>query len=216
MIRVRALRVRAPNGSTRLHVPHLEFPAGTVTAILGPSGCGKSTLLRALGLLEDAEATEHMVNSVDALRTPALARRSVGFVPEHAMDVGDVSVVDHLGLHAALCGAPVGTVEGALELTDLEGVALRSTRALSPGERKRLALARVLLQDPAVLLLDEPCSTLDTPGRRDLRVLCAELAGLGRTVLLSARVASDLGGLGHRKVLLDRGGVVDQSARVCP
>jgi ABC-type multidrug transport system ATPase subunit len=136
----------------------------------------------------------------------------VGFVADRGNDVGSDSVVEHLGLHAAVCGAPRGTVEGLLELTDLEAVATRSVRRLSPGERKRLDLARVLLHDPAVLFLDEPFASLDASGRRDLQELCAELARLGRTVVVSARVASDLGDRWQGQVLLDRGRVADRSA----
>lgn len=164
---------------------NVEFNAATWTAILGPSGCGKSTLLRYLaGLLSDK------VDFRAAGFTPDLTElsRQVAYMAQQDLLLPWLSVIDNVCLASRLNGKNIDEVNrqkalSLLEQVGLEKKATAKPEELSGGQRQRVALARTLMQDKAVVLMDEPFSALDAVTRHKLQQLAATLLK-DKTVLL--------------------------------
>jgi len=169
---------------------------GRVTGLVGPNGSGKTTLMLMLASLLRPDAGRMSIGGVDPVADPAGARRLLGWMP------------DSLGAWPSLTAREVLVATGQLYdlarddararadqllgLVDLAALAGAPARVLSRGQKQRLALARALVHDPQVLLLDEPASGLDPQSRIALRELLRRLAAEGRTVLISSHVLSEL------------------------
>ncbi|HLG89087.1 MAG TPA: ABC transporter ATP-binding protein [Alphaproteobacteria bacterium] len=173
-----------------------DIQRGTVTALVGPNGAGKTTLLRCLAGLEQPIAGAIAIDSVDVLESPRLAHRKLGFLQDFFGIYDALSVERNLLYAAAAQG---------IESDRLMPVALRAARAvgledrlaklageLSRGLRQRLAIARSLIHDPALLLLDEPAAGLDPEARLELSRLIRSLAGSGVTLIVSSHILSEL------------------------
>jgi len=169
---------------------------GRVTGLVGPNGSGKTTLMLMLASLLRPDAGEIRIGGVDPISEPGGVRRLLGWMP------------DSLGAWPSLTAREVLVATGQLydlsrvdararadellDLVDLAALASSAARVLSRGQKQRLALARALVHDPRVLLLDEPASGLDPQARIALRVLLRRLAAEGRTILISSHVLSEL------------------------
>ena len=218
-IEVRGLRKAF--GDTRvLRDVSLRVEPGTVLALLGPSGCGKTTLLRAIAGLEGLDHGEVLV--ADRLLARALAGSPrVDVEPEHRR-VGMVfqdwalfphrSVAGNVGYGLTRAERRSGRVEEALEMVGLAGLGQRSPGTLSGGQQQRVALARALAPRPAVLLLDEPFSNLDTALRVDIRAEVHRLlAELDITTVFVTHDQEEAFVLGD-EVAVMRAGVIEQRA----
>ncbi|HWD46751.1 MAG TPA: ABC transporter ATP-binding protein [Actinomycetota bacterium] len=180
----------------------LVVEAGEAVSVMGPSGCGKSTLLHLLGGLERPDAGELYLGGAraDGLSETGWAvfrRRNVGFVFQAFHLVDELTAVENVELPALLVGAARRAARHrAMELLDRLGVAERAGRLpdhLSGGERQRVAVARALINQPLVVLADEPTGNLDSRATGDILRLFGELAQAGQALLLvthDARVAS--------------------------
>ena len=206
-------------GSTRpaLDGVSLEVEAGMVTAIMGPSGCGKSTLLNLIGGLDRPTAGEIEVGGVrvDGLSESAAARfrrTNVGFVFQFFQLLDDLSVRDNVVVAAALAGATRSAAGArADELLGQLGLGDRSRRfpgTLSGGERQRLAIARAVVNRPAVILADEPTGALDSRNGEAVLALLDDLNRHGLTVLLVTHDERLATGRADRIVRLIDGAVV--------
>lgn len=187
---------RAFGGVTAVADVTFSAEPGRVTGLVGPNGSGKTTLLLMLASLLRPDHGEMRIAGVDPVTDPAGARRLLGWMP------------DSLGAWPSLTAREVLVATGQLydltrteareradrllELVDLAPLAGSAARVLSRGQKQRLALARALVHDPRVLLLDEPASGLDPQARIALRVLLRRLADEGRTILISSHVLSEL------------------------
>ena len=174
----------------------LEAREGAVTGLVGPNGSGKTTLMLMLASLLAPDAGDLRIGGVDPVAHPAAARALLGWMP------------DALGAWPALTSRETIAVTGELygmtrtrararagELLaelGLDALADAPARVLSRGQKQKLGLARALVHDPGILLLDEPASGLDPQARIDLRVLLRRFAAEGRTVLISSHVLSEL------------------------
>lgn len=163
----------------------LTVDRGEVVGLAGPTGAGKSLLLRVASTL--VVPVEGAVSLDDLPRDAhASQRRHIGYVsPTHGCPEG-LTARAYLGASAALHGRGDDDVESALELTDLLDRADARGRGLSYGERRRLELARALLHDPSLLLLDDPALGLDGPARDDLADFLVTLGSLGKAVLVAS------------------------------
>jgi heme exporter protein A len=142
----------------------IDVPAGSSLALFGPNGAGKSTLLRIVaGLLRPLRG-EATIDGAPVEATEPEVRRRVGYLGHRPLVWSGLSSRENLRLYAELYGAPPAAVDGALERVGLEERADDPARALSQGMRQRLALARALLHDPDLLVLDEPHASLDADG----------------------------------------------------
>jgi ABC-2 type transport system ATP-binding protein len=180
---------------------------GEVVALLGPNGSGKSTLMRCLIGFFSPTAGRVRIGGVDVAQRPVVARRQIGYLPEHVMLYPELTVRRYLHFVAGvkgLTGAPrraaVDEVVGQCALAD---VVDRQTGKLSKGYRQRVGLAQALLGDPEVLVLDEPTVGLDPVQTVELRDLVRGLRG--RTVLLSTHILSEAATLCSRVAILKQG-----------
>ncbi|KTR97190.1 ABC transporter ATP-binding protein [Microbacterium testaceum] len=169
---------------------------GRVTGLVGPNGSGKTTLMLMLASLLQPDAGEMRIGGVDPIADPTGARRLLGWMPDSLGAWPSLTAREVLVATAQLYDIPRtaarARADELLELVDLAPLATSAARVLSRGQKQRLALARALVHDPKVLLLDEPASGLDPQARIALRVLLRRLAGEGRTILISSHVLSEL------------------------
>lgn len=210
-IEVRDLR-RAFGAVRALDGVDLVARAGAVTALVGPNGSGKTTLLLVLAGLLVPDTGEVRVAGADPVTESATARARTGWMPDAFGTWDSLTAREVLTTFAhAYRVAPAvvpGRVDELLATVHLSEYADRPAAVLSRGQKQRLGLARALVHDPQVLLLDEPASGLDPRSRVDLRVLLRRLADEGRTVLVSSHVLSELEEMADDAVFLSRGRTV--------
>jgi ABC-2 type transport system ATP-binding protein len=199
-IAVRDLLVRR-GGVEVLHRIGLEVPAGTVTGLLGPSGCGKSTLMRAIvGVQIVASGTVTVLGEPAGSRS---LRARVGYVTQAPSVYGDLSVRENLRYFAAVLGTPPERVDAVMATVDMDAFAGRVVGSLSGGQRARVSLATALLNEPPLLVLDEPTVGLDPLLRRDLWETFAGLAEAGTTLLVSSHVMDEADRCSHLLLMRD-------------
>ncbi len=189
-----------------------EVPEGAIFGFIGPNGAGKTTTLRMIATLLEPDDGRVLVDGIDVVEQPADVRRVLGFMPDGFGVYERVTVREYLEFFAAAHGLPLESraraVGAVMELTDLGGLADRLVRELSKGMKQRLAIARMLLHDPKVLVLDEPANGLDPRARIEMRELIEELARLGKTVLLSSHILTELSDLCTSVAILEKGRLV--------
>jgi ABC-2 type transport system ATP-binding protein len=173
-----------------------HVPRGSVYGFIGPNGAGKTTTIRVLStLLAPTFGTARLAGH-DVVADPEAVRRVMGYMPDNAGVYERFTAREYLEFFASAQGVPsaqrASRVAWVVELTDLGSLLRTDVRVLSKGQRQRLLLARTLLHDPEVLILDEPASDLDPRARIELRTLLATLARLGKTVLLSSHILTEL------------------------
>jgi len=190
----------------------LELNPGDVFGYIGPNGAGKSTTMKILaGLLEPTSGTAQVLGKHVASNGD-FVRRNIGYMPDTFGVYEDLKVTEYLEFFAAAYSIPrkqrrkvVGDV---LELTDLNYKRDALVDSLSRGMQQRLGLARVLVHDPPILLLDEPASGLDPRARIEIRELLKELQRLGKTILVSSHILSELGEFCNKLGIIERGKLI--------
>jgi ABC-type multidrug transport system ATPase subunit len=192
-------------------VEHIDFhaPAGQVTALIGPNGAGKTTLLLILASLLAPDTGSVRIFGVDPSADAAAARLNIGWMPDTLGVWESLTAREILSLMGRFYRMPrnrlAARVSELLELVHLGDLADKPARVLSRGQQQRLSLARALIHDPGVLLLDEPASGLDPGARIDLRNLLRELAAQGKAVVVSSHVLSELDEMADGAVFVNRG-----------
>ena len=194
----------------------LDVPRGSVFGLIGPNGAGKTTTFSILASLLTPTSGEVEVGGIDPVRNPRGVRRIVGYMPD-VMGVYDgLRVAEYLEFFAAAYQLPrsqwPALVDGLLELVDLSDKRDAMVDSLSRGMKQRLSLARALVHDPEILILDEPASGLDPRARIDLRGLLGELAAMGKTVIISSHILAELEEMCSHVAILDGGRVLAQGS----
>ncbi|WP_243230602.1 ABC transporter ATP-binding protein [Microbacterium sp. CIAB417] len=196
-------------------VQHASFhaQAGRVTGLVGPNGAGKTTLLLMLASLLAPDAGSIRIGDVDPLVDPLAARRMLGWMPDALGAWPSLTARETVATTARLydLSKPDAAARAAelLALVGLQELADAPAKVLSRGQKQKLGLARALVHDPQVLLLDEPASGLDPEARVQLRLLLRRLAGEGRTILISSHILSELEEVVDDAVFLVAGSVVE-------
>ncbi len=174
----------------------LDVPRGAVFGFIGPNGAGKSTTFAILATLLRPTAGTASVCGADPVHQPREVRRRLGYMPDVMGVYDQLRVDEYLRFHAAAYGIPrtewSDLVEGLLELVELDVKREAMVDSLSRGMKQRLSLARSLVHDPELLILDEPASGLDPRARIEFRQLLAELQRLGKTILISSHILAEL------------------------
>ena len=175
---------------------NLNIGQGDIFGFIGPNGAGKTTTMRILATLLEPTQGLAFVDGKNVLTHGKEVRRTVGYMPDFMGVYDDLKVFEYLEFFAAAFDIPSkqrkSIVEGVLELTDLEGKKAAAVDSLSRGMQQRLGLARVLIHDPKVLILDEPASGLDPRARIEIRELLRELKNMGKTIMISSHILSEL------------------------
>jgi ABC-2 type transport system ATP-binding protein len=175
---------------------NLTIKDGDIFGFIGPNGAGKTTTMRILVTLLEPTLGTAFINGLDVTKDGKKVRRLVGYMPDFMGVYDDLKVFEYLEFFAAAFGIDrkkrKSIVEGVLELTDLESKKSATVDSLSRGMQQRLGLARVLIHDPKVLILDEPASGLDPRARIEIRELLRELKRMGKTIMISSHILSEL------------------------
>jgi ABC-2 type transport system ATP-binding protein len=194
----------------------LAIPKGEVFGFIGPNGAGKTTAIKVLATLLKPTSGTVRVLGIDVTESPQSVRRNIGYVPDSFGVYEDLTVAEYLHFFAAAYridrNKRAGTVKDVLALTDLSNKAAAQVDALSRGMKQRLGIARILLHDPQLLLLDEPASGLDPRARIELRELLKELQRLGKTILISSHILHELSQLCTRIGIIEAGQLVAEGS----
>ncbi len=187
----------------------LQLEAGDVFGFIGPNGAGKTTTMKILaGLLEPSFGLAQIMGKTVA-ENGDFVRRHVGYMPDTFGVYEDLKVDEYLEFFAAAYHIPrrerKRVVSDVLELTDLKYKQSAFVDSLSRGMQQRLGLARVLVHDPPILILDEPASGLDPRARIEIRELLKELQRLGKTIMISSHILSELGEFCNKVGIIERG-----------
>lgn len=194
----------------------LSVPQGSVTALIGPNGCGKTTLMLMLAGLLRPDGGTISVAGADPEHDSATVRNAIGWMPDQLGSWDNLTCLQTLTLMGRAYRQSKDYSRqrglGLLQLVHLAEFADRPTRVLSRGQKQRLSLARALVHDPEVLLLDEPANGLDPRSRVELRQLVRELAAGGKTVLVSSHVLSELDEMVDGAIFMSKGSTLGADA----
>ena len=197
----------------QLAVSRLDFQvaAGEIVGFLGPNGAGKTTTLKILaGFLAPSAGTAR-INGYDCVTDSLAVRRSLGYVPENVAIYPDLTVTQFLRFAARAKGveakAETGEVGRVVAACGLEEVRGKLVAALSKGFRQRLGLAQALVNQPPLLIMDEPTIGLDPSQIVEIRELIKNLEG-AHTVMLSSHILPEVSQLCHRVIIINRGQIV--------
>jgi ABC-2 type transport system ATP-binding protein len=187
----------------------LQVPVGALYGLIGPNGAGKTTTLRMLaGLLEPTEG-QIVLNGAVANHDWRDLRRQIGYMPDFFGVYEDMLVWEYLDFFGRCYGLDprrrAQVTDELLDLVDLGEKREAYVQTLSRGMRQRLCLAHALVHDPQVLLLDEPASGLDPRARVEMRELLRELGAMGKTIVVSSHILSELAELCDSVGIIERG-----------
>jgi ABC-2 type transport system ATP-binding protein len=214
--------------NTRVAVNNITFniEGGEIFGLVGPNGAGKTTSMRMLVTLLKPDHGEIYVGGYSIRKDPNDVRRQIGFMPDSFGVYGDMTVQEYLDFFGACYkihpNQRAHLITDLLDLVDLGHRREDMVDTLSTGLKQRLGLARVLIHDPNILVLDEPASGLDPRARVEIRELLLEVARLGKTILFSSHILADVGELCTRVGIIEDGklvaiGTLEQlSAHVMP
>jgi ABC-2 type transport system ATP-binding protein len=187
----------------------LDLAAGDLFGFIGPNGAGKTTTMRILATLLEPTYGEAYVCGYSIYRHAKEIRRLVGYMPDFFGVYDDMKVIEYLEFFAAayrINGARRRQVcNEKLELVDLDFKRDALANTLSRGQTQRLGLARVLLHEPQVLLLDEPLSGLDPRARIEMRAVLRRLGQQGKTIMVSSHILPELADMCNKVGIIDRG-----------
>ncbi len=191
---------------------NLEIAAGEIFGFIGPNGAGKTTTMRILATLLRPTSGRAFIDGLDVTRDGRKVRQILGYMPDFLGVYDDLKVYEYLEFFAAAFGIKPSQrkviVDGVLELTDLQGKRTANVDSLSRGMQQRLSLARVLVHDPKVLILDEPASGLDPRARIEIRELLRELKNMGKTIMVSSHILSELEEICDQVGIIEHGNLV--------
>jgi ABC-2 type transport system ATP-binding protein len=186
-----------------------QVQPGEIFGFIGPNGAGKTTTIRIMATLLEPSAGRVAIDGIDVALEPERVRRIVGYMPDHAGVYERITIREYLEFFADAYDLSEGrVVDAALELTELSKLDDRLVASLSKGMKQRLQIARILLHDPKVLVLDEPASDLDPRARIEVRDLLLELSELGKTIFLSSHILTELSDVCTSVGILERGRLV--------
>ncbi len=187
----------------------LDLEAGDLFGFIGPNGAGKTTTMKILATLSTPTHGEAYVCGYSIYNNPKEIRGLVGYMPDFFGVYDDMKVIEYLEFFAAayrISGARRRQVcNEKLELVDLDFKRDAYANTLSRGQTQRLGLARVLLHDPQVLLLDEPLSGLDPRARIEMRAVLRRLGQQGKTIMVSSHILPELADICNKVGIIDRG-----------
>jgi len=197
-------------GVAALNAVEISVAAGEAIAVFGPNGAGKTTLLRLLATLLRPTTGTLLLFGQAVSDGGAAARRRIGFLSHQSFLYPDLTPAENLDFYARMfkVPSPAARVRQMLEQVELEGWAHRPVRTLSRGLEQRCALARALLHEPALLLLDEPFTGLDVDAARTLSRMLQQARGRGATLLMTTHDVARGCEICTRAVILARGRLV--------
>tara|TARA_B100001971_G_scaffold204102_1_gene219901 strand:- start:2538 stop:3467 length:930 start_codon:yes stop_codon:yes gene_type:complete len=190
-----------------------SFDSGQIYAFVGPNGAGKTTTMRIMASLDEPTDGDVRLNDLSVVEYPERARSLIGFVPDELRVYWDTTVHEYVDFFARAFGLKGSTrddaVAGVEEFTGTADIRDKQLRALSKGMKQRVSLARALVSDPQVLILDEPAAGLDPRARVELRELLVLLADQGKAVFISSHILTELTEICHGVVIIEQGRILE-------
>jgi ABC-2 type transport system ATP-binding protein len=203
---------------------NLQIREGEIFGFIGPNGAGKTTTIRMLATLLRPTSGKIRIAGIDPEIEPGEVRKIIGYMPDQFGVYPDLVVWEYLDFFGSAYQISRDSrprlIDDVLELTDLTGKKYELVESLSRGMKQRLCLAKTLLHDPALLLLDEPASGLDPRARIEIRELLKELKKMNKTILISSHILAELAdfctsiGIIERGQLVVSGSITDIEARI--
>ena len=199
-------RVKAVDGIS------FRVEEGDIYGFIGPNGAGKTTTIKMLATLLLPTAGTAKVGGYDVVAQSDKVRQILGYMPDYFGVYNDLKVWEYLDFFAAAYKIPrtrrVGIIDDVLNLTDLVVKKDSFVAELSKGMKQRLCLARTLIHNPKVLILDEPASGLDPRARIEMRELLKELKNMGKTVFISSHILTELSDFCNKVGIIEAGNMV--------
>lgn len=187
----------------------LEVPTGSIFGLIGPNGAGKSTTFAVLATMLKPTSGQATIFGADPAKDVREVRQMMGYMPDVLGLYEGLDAESYLEFFASAYRIPAkeqqALTASLLELVDLDGKAKTQVSQLSRGMKQRLSLARALIHDPDLLILDEPASGLDPRARIELRDLIRQLAAMGKTILVSSHILTELQDLCTHVAILEAG-----------
>jgi len=201
---------------TALHPLNLEIEEGTVFGFVGQNGAGKSTTFSILSTLLAPTSGTALINGIDIMKKPKEVRKQLGYMPDFFGVYDQLKAEEYLDFYGASYGIAASErdklIPQLLELVNLSHKRNDYVDLLSRGMKQRLCLARSLIHDPKVLILDEPASGLDPRARIEMREILKELKSMGKTILISSHILPELAEMCDVIGILDHGKLVAQGS----
>lgn len=188
---------------------NLTIPEGAIFGLIGPNGAGKTTTMRILTTLLQPSGGQAFVSGLSVTADPRGVRKVVGFMPDSFGVYENMKAWEYLDFFGRAYGIPASRrttmIDDLLGLVDLGHKRDAFVMGLSRGMKQRLSLARTLIHDPPLLILDEPASGLDPRARIELRELLKELRSLGKTIMISSHILTELAEMCTHIAIIERG-----------
>ena len=186
-----------------------SFGPGEVIGFVGPNGAGKTTTMRILATLDTPDSGDVFLDGRSVLEHPDFAHLNIGFMPDDLPDRTDITVAEYLDFFARAYDLRGPRRENAVrsveEFTGLAALRDKTLHELSKGMKQRVSLARALVHDPKVLVMDEPANGLDPRARIELRELVKALSESGKAILISSHILSEHEEMCTSSVIIERG-----------
>jgi len=186
-----------------------SFESGNVFGFIGPNGAGKTTTIKIMSTLDSPNSGDVIYDGISAVENPEDVRYFIGYMPDALPENHDIKVWEYLDFFARAYGLKgkqrTGTLKHIEEFTSLGELREKFIRSLSKGMKQRVCLARALIHDPKVLIMDEPANGLDPRARMELRELVKILADQGKAILISSHILSELEDMCDGAVIIEKG-----------
>ena len=189
-----------------------SFSKGQIFGFIGPNGAGKTTTIRIISTLLEPDKGDILFNGTSIKEYPEDIRRILGYMPDSLPEHTDIKVEEYIDFFARAFGlkgkARTKAIKDINEFTGLEPLRQKYLKALSKGMKQRVSLARALIHNPKVLIMDEPAAGLDPRARIELRELMKILADNGKVILVSSHILSELEDICHGTVIIEKGKIL--------
>ncbi len=208
--------VKTYGSFTALNSLNLTVNDGSIFGFVGPNGAGKTTTMKIIAGLLSPTSGMVKVNDIDVTKSPRALREKIGYMPDFFGVYDNLKVSEYMDFYAAAYYLPQWErgqkLDSLLELVDLADKKNTYVDSLSRGMKQRLCLARSLIHDPEVLILDEPASGLDPRARVEIKTILKQLGTLGKTVIISSHILMELAELCTTVGIIDKGKMVAQGS----
>mgnify|MGYP000899913108 FL=1 len=195
---------------------NMEVERGQIFGFIGPNGAGKTTTMKIIATLLAPTSGRVTVDGIDVFKEPIKAREKIGYMPDFFGVYDNLKVMEYLDFYGSAYGVEYRErrriAEELLELVDLSDKRDAYVDALSRGMKQRLCLARCLIHNPELLILDEPASGMDPRARAEIKAILKELKRMGKTILISSHILPEMAEICDSVGIIDRGRLVVQGS----
>lgn len=199
---------------TALDSLSMNITENSIFGFVGPNGAGKTTTMKIMAGLLKADSGSIFVNGEDILKNPKSIREKIGYMPDFFGVYDDLKVSEYMDFYAGMYYIPYADrpelIDNLLEIVDLSNKKDSYVDGLSRGMKQRLCLARSLIHDPDLLILDEPASGLDPRARVEMKEILKRLREMGKTIIISSHILPELAEMCSEVGIIDQGKLVTQ------